>query len=211
MINLSLNDLKAIAKSRNVKGYKSKSEKDLLNLLNDTNIKMSIPKLKLKEIEKDFKELRHNFSKEEIDKFRKSFYNIKNHGDIYTSKIKKAEENLSELEESILSIKSSNVDYNNENIDDIRRLFDFFKPKKTDEGFAGRRNNYTEYISEGDNNKKSSPEEYLDMIRPYLNDLINDYKASGEWKIQLVMLNRCTSSKNYEETRNMYSASKNTE
>ena len=59
----------------------------------------------------DFRELRHNFSKKEIDKFRKSFYNIQNHGDIYTPKIKEAEENLSELEESIMFIKSSNIDY----------------------------------------------------------------------------------------------------
>ena len=79
------------------------------------------------------------------------------------------------------------------------------------EGFAGRRNNYAEYISKGDDNKNLSPEEYLDIIRPYLNDLINDHKASGEWKIQLVMLNRCISSKNYEETRDMYSASNNIE
>ena len=86
-----------------------------------------------------------------------------------------------------------------------------FKPKKTDEGFAGRRNNYIEYISEGDNNKNLSPGEYLEIIRPYLNDLINNHKASGKWKIQLVILNRCISSKNYEESCNMYSASNNIE
>ena len=49
------------------------------------------------------------------------------------------------------------------------------------------------------------------MIRPYLIDLINDHKTSGEWKIQLVMLNRCISSKNFEETRFIYSASENIE
>ena len=186
----------------------TKSETDLLNLLNDTNIKISISKQKLKEIEKDFRELRHNFSKEEIGQFRKCFYNIKNHGGIYIPKIKEAEENLSELGESILSIKSSNVDYNNENKSDTKRLFDFFKPKRTDEGFASRRDNYTEYIREGDDNKNLLAEEYLDIARQYLNDLINDHKASGERKIQLVILNRCISSKNHEETRNMYSASK---
>ena len=62
-------------------------------------------------------------------------------------------------------------------------MLDFFKPKKTDEDFAGTRNNYTEYIKEGDNNKDFSPEEYLHIIRPCLNDLINDHKASGESKI----------------------------
>ena len=209
MINLSFEDLKAIAKSRNIKNYENKSYEDLLNLLNDINIKISIPKNKLKDIEEYFKELRHKFSKEEIDKFRKSFCNIKNYGDIYTPKIKEAEENLCELEESIQSVKFFDDAYNDKSIDDIRGLLDFFKPKKTDEGFAGRRNNYTEYISEGDDNKNLSPQEYLDIIRPYLNDLINDNKASGEWKIQL--RNRCISSKNYEETRNMYSTSENIE
>ena len=110
-----------------------------------------------------------------------------------------------------MSIKFFDDAYNDANkiIDDIRRLFDFFKPKKTDEGFAGRKNNYTEYISEGDVNL--IPEEYLDIIRPYLNDLTNSHKESGEWQIQLIILNRCISSKNYEEMRNMYSASNNIE
>ena len=47
------------------------------------------------------------------------------------------------------------------------------------------------------------------MIRPYLEDLINDEKTSGEWKIQLVILNRCISSKNFEETHSVYSVSDN--
>ena len=54
---------------------------------------------------------------------------------------------------------------------------------------------------------------YHQMIRPYLRDLINDHKTpvktvkvinderqSGEWKIQFVMLNKCISSKDFEET-----------
>ena len=49
------------------------------------------------------------------------------------------------------------------------------------------------------------------MIRPYLIDLINNHSQSGEWKIQLVMLNRCISSKNFEETHSVYSASDNIE
>ena len=66
MIHLSLNDLKAIAKSRNTKDYENKSDEDLLNLLNDPNINISIHEKKLKEIGKDFRELRHDFSKEKI-------------------------------------------------------------------------------------------------------------------------------------------------
>ena len=65
--------------------------------------------------------------------------------------------------------------------------------------------NYAEYKSKGDKNKNVSPEEYLDMIRSYLRDMINDDKTPmklkvhssdkifdyesqfGEWKIQLTM------------------------
>ena len=55
------------------------------------------------------------------------------------------------------------------------------------------------------------------MIRPYLRDLMNDHKTPmktdkainndsqfGEWKIQLLMLNRCISSTNFEETGFIY-------
>ena len=42
-----------------------------------------------------------------------------------------------------------------------------FKPNKTDDGFDDRKNNYIEYLSEGDEFKNSSPEQYLDIIRPY--------------------------------------------
>ena len=34
-----------------------------------------------------------------------------------------------------------------------------------------------------DKNKNLSVKEYLDMIRPYLSDLINDHKTQGVWKV----------------------------
>ena len=99
-----------------------------------------------------------------------------------------------------------------------------FKPEKTVDSFGGRRNNYIEYISKGDDYKSLSRREYFDMIRLYLRDLINDHKTPmetdnvinnksqfGEWKIQLLMINRCTSSKNFEETRFVHSVSDNIE
>ena len=60
------------------------------------------------------------------------------------------------------------------------------------------------------------------MIRPYLRDLLNKHKPTieltnkeidsdterGEWKIQLVMQDNGISSKDFEETRTTYSASK---
>ena len=63
------------------------------------------------------------------------------------------------------------------------------------------------------------------MIKPYLKDLINDHipvmelgkeednsdTVRGEWKVQLVMQNNCISTKDFEETRTIYSASKSVE
>ena len=34
-------------------------------------------------------------------------------------------------------------------------------------------------------NNSLSFNEYLELIKPYLNDLINVYKAKGEWKLQI--------------------------
>ena len=65
------------SKNRNIKGYKNKSEEYLIKMLSEPKPKISIYKKKLKEIKKDFSELRHKFSKSEINKFRKSLYDIK--------------------------------------------------------------------------------------------------------------------------------------
>ena len=53
------------------------------------------------------------------------------------------------------------------------------------------------------------------MIRPYLIDLINEHKPiddddtdCAEWEIQLAMQNSCISTRNFEETRTIYSKSK---
>ena len=79
MIKLFLNELRLITRDRNIQDHGNKFEDDLIKILSEPKPKISITKKKLKEIEKDFSELRHKFSKEEIDKFRKSFYNTKNH------------------------------------------------------------------------------------------------------------------------------------
>ena len=57
---------------------------------------------------------------------------------------------------------------------------DYYKPIRTDDGFSGRNNNHVEYTSKGDKYENLSPEEYLNMIRPYLRDLINDHKPLEE-------------------------------
>ena len=37
--------------------------------------------------------------------------------------------------------------------------------------------------SKRDKNKNLSVKEYLDMIRPYLSNIINDHKTQGVWKV----------------------------
>ena len=46
-------------------------------------------------------------------------------------------------------------------------------------------NNYIEYKSNSDKNKILLVEEYLNKIRPYLRDLVNDLKESDTWKTHL--------------------------
>ena len=44
-----------------------------------------------------------------------------------------------------------------------------------------------EYESKGDKGKNLSPEDYLDIIRPFLKDMIDNHKTHGEWKIQFTV------------------------
>ena len=62
MINLSSNELKLVAKSRNIKDYKNKSENDLIKILSEPKPKINLSKNKTKEIKKDFSKLRYRFS-----------------------------------------------------------------------------------------------------------------------------------------------------
>ena len=61
IINLSLDELKLVATNRGIKDYKNKSEEDLIKILSEPKPKISISKKKIKEIKKDFSELRHVF------------------------------------------------------------------------------------------------------------------------------------------------------
>ena len=115
MINLSSDELKLVAQSRNISNYENKSQKDLVKALRKPKpkpkpkIKIRINKKKLEEIKKDFNELRHKFSKKEIDKYRKTFYDIKNYKHLSESKIEEVRENLNELNK-ILRFKKFHCD-----------------------------------------------------------------------------------------------------
>ena len=67
MINLSLDELKLVAESRNIRNYEKISKKDLIKVLSERKPKIGINKKKLEETRKDFNELRHKVFQKEID------------------------------------------------------------------------------------------------------------------------------------------------
>ena len=120
-----------------------------------------------------------------------------------------------------------NYDFANDDeyrkIGTIRTLFkeldrDYYKPIITNRGFDGRENSYIEYTSKADRYENLSPKAYLNVIRPYLRDLINDHQPimevnnnnsnnRAEWKIQLIIKNSFISVKDFEDTRTIFSKS----
>ena len=65
------------------------------------------------------------------------------------------------------------------------------------------------YERRGDKDAKLVIYEYFDIIRPYLRDMIDNYKARGEWKIQLIMRIIFVSFIDANETRVMHTKSDN--
>ena len=91
-------------------------------------------------------------------------------------------ENVRYLFNNKLDKKINNNNTNDDFIENIRDLFSIldYEPLLIKTGFD---NNYLEYMSNGNNSLSFT--EYLELIKPYLYDLINVYKAKGEWKLQL--------------------------
>ena len=121
-------------------------------------------------------------------KIRKNLYEIKNKNNISNSKIKEIEENLFELEKNLSKLKKYH-DYDDaeyKGMRDVGNLFiqsideDYYKPIRTKIAFN---DNYIECVSKGDKDKNLSLKEYLNMIKPYLRDIINNHKAHGKLKV----------------------------
>ena len=64
----------SLAQYRKISDYENKSKEDSIKALREQKPKLGINKNKLKEIKKDFYNLRHKFSKEVV-----VFYDIKNY------------------------------------------------------------------------------------------------------------------------------------
>ena len=134
MINLSLNELKLVAKNRRITDY----ENNLIKILSEPKTKISLSQKRIKDINEKFNESRYKFSKSKVNKIRRSLYGIKKPQKIFGSKIKEIEKNLLELEKTLFKTKKY-YDYDNTECKGIRyvRNFDpsidedYYEPIKT--------------------------------------------------------------------------------
>ena len=171
-------ELKAIAKIRGIKGYKSMSEDVLLGALTlskpvkkDEKPKTNFSKARIEKIRKEFNESRHKFSKSKINDIRRNLYEIKNKKNLFASKIKEIEGNLTELEANLFKTKKyydyDDIEYKGiRNVKDLFNLSideDYYKPIITKSAFN---NNYIQYESKRDKGKNLSIKKYLNMIKP---------------------------------------------
>ena len=192
----------------------------------------------IEETKNIFNELRNNFSKEEIKNIRRKFRfkegvdeyleelekkdNLtkkeKQEKKHYIKKLRNTEEFLKDLRENLNKLKKhryniiDDVDY--KGIKEIENLFNkineeyYFEPIKTKHAFN---DSYIEYESRGDKDNNLSLVEYLDIIRPYLRDMIDNHKIHSEWKTQLIMRINFISSLDKYEFRILHTKSDNIE
>ena len=137
MLNLSLNELKQIAKMRRIIGYKRMSKERLLSVLRESaESEMNFNNERLKMIRKDCNKLRYKFSKPEIKEIRKNLYEIESKKNLSKLKIKEIKENLNELEESLSRFKKYRNDDDDDDDDDdeyreIRGIGNLFNSQPT--------------------------------------------------------------------------------
>ena len=128
----------------------------------------------------------------------KNLYNLKNKNKLS----KKSSKYLNDLNKKIINLNKHEDFIGLENVKDLYSILDY-KPILIRTGFN---NYYLEYGSEGSNSLSFT--EYLDLIKPYLEDLINEKKNKGEWKLQLTAMISFVSLKpDSDETRLIYTRS----
>ena len=182
MNNLSLNAFEQMAMARHIKNYTDMSKEDLLIALLKSDqsytelLKIDNSNTEIGETKKLFNNLRNNFLREEIKKHREKFHKkerVYNH-------LKEIEQKdiikyFKKLKEDLNKIKKFQYNITR----DLRYLFneiseDYYEPIEIKSAFEG---NYIEYESRGDNDDNLSLDKYLNIIRPYLRDMIDNHKS----------------------------------
>ena len=223
MDNLNLKDLKLkedsrdvielLAKKRNIKNYKCKSNDKLLQAIKENKTsKQHKNKKRIDSIREDFKNLSYKLSKSELKEIKNNLYNIEKTKQFDSKNTNKC---LNELEQRLLELEKyrDHDDYEYKGIKDIKDLFklpideNYYKPIFVKSGYN---KNYDQYESKGD--RILTMQEYLALIEKYLRELINHYKNKGQWKIQLTAeINFISLKPGSDETCVMYTQSFNEE
>ena len=68
-----------------------------MKVISQPKPKVNASKNKIKEIKKDFREVRYGFSKSKVNEFRRSLYDIKNLKSLSAPELEETEKNLFEL------------------------------------------------------------------------------------------------------------------
>ena len=182
------------------------------NLTSQKQQIMSKNKKRIEIAREKLKELHHKFSKSDLKTIKTHLYNIENKKKLLESETTK--EYFDELDKKFLEFDEYYNDNDNDDdfigIENVQDLFkiSIYKPTIVKSGYNN--NNYIEYRSKG--NKLLTIEQYLNLIEPYLRELINDHKNKGEWKIQLTaQINFISLRPGSDETRVMHTKSINEE
>ena len=172
----------------------------------------------IKEVRELFNELRSNLSREETKRIRNELYKKE-----ATYSLLKEKDGLTDNEKIVLKnigkyLKKlnndfkklqkyqDNITYGLDYLFNELKVEDYYKPTEAKSTFDG---SYILYASRGDKDAKLALCEYFDKIKPYLKDMIDDYKSKGEWKIQITMRIIFISFINKNETQVMHTKSDN--
>ena len=165
----------------------SESLKESEKSFEDTKPKIKFSKPRREKIIEEFNKSRCKFSKSKINEIRRNLSEIENIKNLSAREIKEIEKNLLKLDKNLSKPKwYYDYDYDTEykGRREVKDLFDFsvdedyYKPIMTNGAF----NNYIQYESKGNKDKILTNKEYLDMIKPYLSNIINDHKNQGQWR-----------------------------
>ena len=175
----------------------------------------------IKEVREFFNEIRGSLSREETKRIRKELYKK----EVVYNFLKEKEQkgSLTNKQKNVLKNIGSYLKKLNNDLKKLQKyqdditygldyLFnelneeDYYKPTEIKSGFDG---SYVLYECRGDKDSKLTIYEYFDIIRPYLKDMINDFKSKGEWKIQIVMAIIFVSFVDRNETPEMHTKSDN--
>ena len=208
MHGLSRDELEQIAKIGRIKNYEDMKKEDLIisllkskesiaELFNDNNNN------EISNIRRVLNRLRDILPKKDRKESKDQLYKIEHQRNI----LEEEKDCLRKLVR-ILDNKEKHSLYDCDDFDyygirDIENLFDeaseedYYKPIFVKSSYKG---NY-KHESNGDIEKKLSAFQYLNKIRPYLYDLINDHKIARRiWKIQINLHINFISSKDTRET-----------